>query len=138
MIQPGEYPLVMYAYTPTVLVLDFVGYNFTAATFRAQVREKPEGEILIDLTNAASNAEGVSATYAAAVMQYDAKGNEIGPAPVSSVQIRINETTIEGIVASFGATKDIDLVWDLHITGGGLPKTRWIEGPAIIRAGVTQ
>lgn len=138
MIRPGEYPLVMYAYTPVVLVLDFVGYNFTGATFSAQVRERPEGQVLINLAGAAANAEGVSVSYNAAAMQYDANGNEIGPAPVSSVQIRINETTIEGIVASFGATKDIPLVWDLHITGGGLPKTRWIEGPAIIRAGVTQ
>lgn len=130
MIIPGRLELLAQRWTPFVYVIDFEGYDFTGATFLSHLRlyRDAAGDPLVALENAASNAQGVSVSVAT-----------VGGQPVSSVQLRINETTLESLLLSAaGAGKDVAVVWDLHITGGGLPKTRWLEGDFIIRAGATQ
>ncbi|WP_292223940.1 hypothetical protein [Brevundimonas sp.] len=130
MITPGHLDLVVQRWTPFVYQIDFEGLDFTGATMAMQARlyRDAPGAPLISLVNAAANAEGLSVTV-----------TNLDGVPTSHVQIRINETTAEGLLLNAGAPgDDVKLVYDLHITGGGLPKTRWVEGSLIIRAGATQ
>lgn len=130
MITPGRLDLSVQRWTPFVYQIDFEGLDFTGATMAMQVRlyRDAAGAPLISLGNAASNAEGLSLSVAT-----------VAGAPVSTVQIRINETTAESLLLNAGKPgEDVRLVYDLHITGGGFPKTRWIEGALTIRAGATQ
>lgn len=130
MITPGRLDLTVQRWTPFVYQIDFEGLDFTGATMAMQVRlyRDAPGSPLIALANAASNAEGLSVSV-----------TTVESVPTSNVQLRINETTAEALLLNAGKPgDDVRLVYDLHITGGGLPKTRWIEGALIIRAGATQ
>ena len=130
MITPGQLDLTVQRWTPFVYQIDFEGLDFTAATMAMHVRlyRDAPGAPLISLGNAAANAEGLSVSVAT-----------VDDTTVSTVQIRINETTAEPLLLNAGKPgDDVRLVYDLHITGGGFPKTRWVEGALIIRAGVTQ
>lgn len=130
MITPGKLDLVAQRWTPFVYVIDFEGYDFTSATFASHVRlyRDAPGDPLVALANAASNAEGVSVAVAT-----------VDSVVTSTVQLQINETTLEALLLSAaGPGTDVKLVWDIHITGGGLAKTRWLEGTFTIRAGATQ
>lgn len=130
MITPGHLDLTVQRWTPFVYQIDFEGLDFTGATMAMQARlyRDAPGAPLISLVNAAANAEGLSVTV-----------TNVDGVPTSHVQIRINETTAEGLLLNAGAPgDDVKIVHDLHITGGGLPKTRWVEGSLIIRAGATQ
>jgi hypothetical protein len=129
MITPGKLDLIAYRWTPFVYVIDFEGLDFSAATFAMDVRlYRDAPSAVLSLGNAASNAQGISCSVAT-----------VEGVPTSSVQIRINETTLEPLLLNAGAPgQDIKVAQDLHITGGGFPKTRWTEGAFIIRAGATQ
>lgn len=134
MYTPANVPLVAQRWTPFVDVTAFEGLDLSAATFALQVRQRRDapGDPLISLTNAVANAQGVSAS--AATVDVDGV-----PTLVTSVQLRINETTLEPLLLNAaGQGKDIELVYDLHITTTGIGKVRWMEGPFIIRAGATQ
>ncbi len=130
MITPGRLDLTVQRWTPFVYQIDFQGLDFTGAAMAMQVRlyRDAPGPPLLALANAAANAEGLSASV-----------KTTDGVPTSTVQIRINETTAEALLLNAGKPgDDIRVVHDLHITGGGFPKTRWIEGGLIIRAGATQ
>jgi hypothetical protein len=130
MITPGRLDLTVQRWTPFVYQIDFEGLDFTSATMAMQGRlwRDAPGSPLISLSNAASNAEGLSVSVAT-----------VEGVTVSTVQIRINETTAEALLLNAGKPgDDARLVYDLHITGGGFPKARWVEGDLIIRAGATQ
>ncbi|KQY96404.1 hypothetical protein [Brevundimonas sp. Root1423] len=134
MIKPGQATLEAQRWAPFVDVTAFEGFDFSAATFAMHVRQYRDapGDPLISLTNAISSAQGVSVSVA--TVEVDGVDTL-----VSSVQIRINETTLEALLLNAaGAGKDIPLVYDLHITSTGLGKIRWMEGDFIIRAGATQ
>lgn len=130
MITPGKLDLVAQRWTPFVTVIAFEGFDFTGAIFAMDwrlYRDAPFAQL--SLGNAASNAQGISCT-----VTFDEDD-----VPTSFVQIMVNETTLEGLLLNAGVPDaDVVLRQDLHITGGGLPKTRWIEGKATIRAGATQ
>lgn len=129
MITPGRLDLTVQRWTPFVYQIDFEGLDFTDATMAMQVRlyRDAPGSPLISLTNAISTAEGLSVSV------------ETLDVVVSTVQIRINETTAEALLLNAGKPgEDVTLVYDLHITGGGLPKSRYVEGALIIHAGATQ
>jgi len=127
MITPARVDLVAQRWTPFVDITAIEGFDLSAATFAMQVRlyRDAPGSPLLSLTNAASNAQGVSVSVA-----------EVDGQDVSSVQIRINETTLESLLVNPG--EDVKLVYDLHITTAGLGKVRWMEGSFNIRAGATQ
>lgn len=129
MITPGRLDLAVQRWTPFAYSIDFEGIDFTDATMAMQARlyRDAPGFPLIDLENAATNAEGLSVSVAT-----------VDGLKISTVQIKINETTIEGLLLNAGRPgEDVVLVYDLHITGGGFPKSRWIEGNFTIKAGVT-
>ena len=136
-IRPGkaDFPLYRWAGpTQNSCTLRIAGYDFSSATFLAQFRDYKDqsGNARISLSNAASNAEGISCTVTV----------EDG-VKVSYIKCRINETTVENVAGAIGnavTPKDgiYPLVWDLLIDGGGLGKIRWVEGNAPIYAGVSQ
>ena len=129
MITPGRLDLTVQRWTPFVYQIDFEGLDFTGATMAMQARlyRDAPGSPLIDLKNAASNAEGLSVTVAT-----------VDGLKISTVKIRINKSTAAGLLLNAGVPgADVVLVYDLHITGGGFEETRWFEGNLTIRAGVT-
>jgi hypothetical protein len=132
---PGKLDLRAYRWTPFVYALEFPGYDFSAADFALQVRAYRDatGGALVNLTTQVNPAaQGVSVSV-----------ETVEGVSTSLLQIRINETTIEGLLplATSGRPSDdpdVPLVWDLHITTSGLGKRRWLEGSFTIMAGVTQ
>ena len=132
MITPGRLDLTVQRWTQFVYLIDFEGIEFINTSYAMQVRlyRDAPGSPLLSLVTAAAGAEGISTQNVTV--------NEDG-VPVSTIQIRINETTLEGLLLNAGKPgEDVRLVYDLHITGGGFPKTRWLQGAFVIAAGVTQ
>ena len=128
MITAGQLSVLVNRWQPNKIEIDFVGYDFTGETFKSEVRAYRDAPdpALITLANAASPGEGISVT----VVTTDG-------VPTSTVQIRINETTVEGLPFTNPKGTDLELVWDLVI-GAGSAKTRWLEGPFIVHGGSTQ
>lgn len=132
MISTGRRDLAANRWSPFVHVIDFVGFDLTGATFKAQVRDTLDdpGAALITLNNAGAGAQGISVTTTSS-----------GGVTTSHVTVQIDEATIEGVYApgtgKHPAGADIELFYDLHITSGGI-KVRWLEGYFTIRAGATQ
>lgn len=130
---PGTLPLTVQRGTPFVYRIDFPGLDLTSAGLAAQVRlyrDQP-GAPMISLINAQPLAEGLSVTTI----------SEAG-VPTSTLQIRINETTIEGLLPfpqnGLEPAEPVKLAWDLHLTISPVGKRRWIEGPFTISPGVTR
>ena len=109
------------------------GLDMAAATFAMHVRQYRDaaGSPLISLTGQAAGTEGVSCVYATE-----------NAYSTSLITIQINEATIEAVLPFPGsgvkAGASVELVYDLQITGGGLPKTRWFQGAFTIEPGATQ
>ena len=131
---PGTLPLIVQRGTPFVYLIDFPGLDLSDATAAAQVRSYRDqpGAPLINLVTAQPLAEGLS-------ISKTVDGNNV---PVSTLQIRINETTIEGTLPfpNNGGEpgEPVRLVWDLHLTVSPLGKRRWLEGSFTISPGVTR
>lgn len=133
MITPARLDLVVQRWTPFDYSIQLpVGLDFTGATATMQARLRPDapGDPIIDLAIASSAGEGLSWTHV----------TEEGVV-TSTLRIRINETTAEGILLNAGKAptvdkrEDVRLSYDIHITGGGFAKTRWYEGVLTIRGG---
>lgn len=143
---PGVLDLVAQRWVPFIYVIDYPFVDLSAATFAAMGRlyKDAPGDPLFSLANAASNAEGVSVSVST-VDGYEIDGQTYDGVTVSSVQFRINETTIEGIlpfVVTSGipnrkAGNDVSFAWDFVITGGGWPKHRSLQGEFAIEGGAT-
>lgn len=131
---PGTLPLVVQRGTPFVYRIDFPGLDLTGAGLAAQVRSYKDqpGPPLIDLQAAYVLAEGLSVT-----IDTDEAGLLF-----STLQIRINETTIENTLPfpenGTEPNDPVKLFWDLHLTISPVGKRRWIEGSFIISPGVTR
>jgi hypothetical protein len=127
----GRRDLVANRWEPFVHTIDFEGFNFTGATFIMQVRlmRDAPGSPLVDLgTVGGVGTEGITLTGVATV----------NGASVSSVSIRINEATVEGLPAAGEIGDDLDLFYDLQITPAGGVKYRALEGAFTVHAGVTK
>lgn len=112
------------------------GYDFTGGTFLLQVREYKgaPGAPLLELTNTTAPAQGISVSV-----------EVVDGLPISTLFIRINETTIEALrpFAVDGSGRpnrtpasDVVLAYDMHVTATGYPKDRLLEGQFIILEGV--
>lgn len=131
-------PLLAYKRVPflepdgTTFVI--VGPNWSAATYRMQVRNAPgdTGAPLVTLTNQAAGTQGISASYVADYVMPD--GSE---APATKVLIQINETTIEGWALGTPYDEPVELFYDLHITPSGGTKINYCGGKFTIAPGVT-
>ena len=131
---PGTLPLTVQRGTPFVYRIDFPDYDLTDAGLAMQVRlyrDQP-GAPLLSLVAAQPLAQGLSVELAT-----DADG-----IPTSTLQIRINETTIEQMLPfpanGLEPAAPVLLAWDLHLTISPVGKRRWIEGPFTISPGVTR
>lgn len=128
MIYPGNAPLRAFRNAPFVQPITVANYNFSAATFAAQVRSYKDapGAALITLGNASAGSQGISCTYLA---------------PTSTILMQIDEATIDALLPYPGngvrQGEDVVLYWDFIVTGGGLIKTRLLQGTFTIEPGVT-
>lgn len=88
------------------IVID--GLDLSGATFRLEVRDRRDGGDLraaLDTVSSAS-AQGVR------VVDVDTSGD----LPVSTLGIRINETTMEAMPAAPEPGDDVTIWWGMHIT----------------------
>lgn len=123
MQNPAAVSLYADRWTPFVVTLEFTGLVLTGATFAMQVRQTfdAEGAPLVALgTVGSSSAEGVYIVSA------------------TQAQIRINESTMEGLLEAPEEGDDLKLYYDLHITPAGGTKQVYLRGPFIVRGGATQ
>lgn len=146
-------------FVPFIRTLAFLGYDFTGATFAAQVRTRKDGGTLkADLgTVVTASAEGVRLIYGGTALISahiaagrltsvpDATNPATGVAYVaadsvtlSQLGIRINETTMEAMPYGDDRGEDEVLYWDLHITPSGGTKDKYAGGTFTVRAGVTE
>lgn len=129
---PGTLNITAYRNVPFLDAIRFAGLDFTGGTFAMQVRCLPgtAGDPLLSLTNQTAGTEGLSVSVT------DEDGVD-----VSTITIQIDEATIDALLpASTNGQKagtDVSLFYDLIITGGGIGKTRWLEGSFTIAEGVT-
>lgn len=123
-------PLSADRWTPFVRTISFE-YDLTGAVLRLQIRLYPNqpGAPLVDL--------GMVDTLAAQGLKLTSVDNS-GPNPISIVSMRINETVMEGLPYMGELGDDSELAWDLHVTPATGLKERWLFGPFIVKAGVTQ
>jgi len=135
MILPGKLDLTALRWVPFSYDLDFPGYDFTGAIFAMHVRQyrdAPGAPLLSLLGGAAPLQDGISVPEVAVV-------NGI---TTSTVRIYIKQETLWAILpfpaSGLKAGDDVRLVYDLQVAGGGLPKSRIIEGAFIIHPGATQ
>jgi hypothetical protein len=117
-------------WTPFVRTISFE-YDLTGADLRLQIRSYPNqpGAPLVDL--------GLVDTLAAQGLKLASVDNS-GPIPISIVSVRINETVMEGLPYMGELGDDSELAWDLLVTPATGLKERWLFGPFIVKAGVTQ
>jgi hypothetical protein len=128
-----------------------VGEDLTGATFSAQVRALPDapGTPLVDLgTVATAAAEGIRLIYAGTdtITNHISAGRLDAVPPgysaeeslaMSSLGLRINETTMEAIPEPDDAGAAIRFAWDLHITPATGVKDKYCGGDFVVRPGVT-
>lgn len=129
MIQPAPLPLTGNRWTPFVQDIAVTGVDLTGATFRAQLRLQPgtPGDPLVDLQNATAGSEGVSVQVAT-----------VDSTTTSTITLRINETTMEGLPEPDSPADDLALWWDIQVTRSGYSKAVWFRGPFTVLPGVTQ
>lgn len=147
---PGHLVLAGDRQTPFLRTLTFLRIDFTGAVFKMQVRDRKDGgAVRADLATVVTTAEGVklvyggTATIAAhiaagrltAVPAGFASGDNVA---LSTVTIRINEATMEAMPFGTEVGDDLELYHDFHVTPSGGTKEVYLEGPYIVRAGVTQ
>jgi hypothetical protein len=126
MIKPATLPLVGGRWVPFVLDIELEDVDLTGATLEAHVRLKPDtpGAALVDLDQVAAPAQGLSFTVAGGS---------------STIRMRINETTMEGLPAANETGDDAVLWWDMHVTRPGVhEKSVYFRGTFTVQAGVTQ
>lgn len=126
----GTRDLVANRWEPFVHTIDFVGFDWSAANFIAQVRMTRDatGSALVDLSTVGSvGTEGI--TVVEVVMT--------AGVPTTTVSMRINEATMEALPAAGEVGDDIVLYWDMQVTPSGGVKARWLEGTFTVHAGVT-
>jgi hypothetical protein len=157
MKSPWSLDLAGDRWVPFIQSLSFVGADWTGAAFAMHVRATRDvtGTPLVNLTTVTSaSAEGVRLIYGGSdtIANHIAAGRlEEVPAgfeasdtvALSQVGIRVNETTMEGLLfPGSGAVgergDDSKFYYDLHVTPSGGNKDVYARGTFTARAGATQ
>jgi hypothetical protein len=151
MITPGRYDIKADRWVACIRTFNFVGLDFTGATFLSNVRLEPDapGAPLVLLNNAAAGAEGLRlvGVWTQTIQQHIDAGriHSVPPhykltdtVPLSTVEMRVNETTMEGLPYPGERGDDATLAWDIHITPTGGVKDKYLGGNFVVRAGATQ
>lgn len=123
MIQPALVDLRAFRGVPFSDTTDFEGQDYGTAAFRMELRDYRDSPALLVGLNNSGSGEGISCI----VYQTEA-------GPVSSVTMRINETTLEQLSFSNPRGGDRVMVYALDVTGGGLGKHRRMYGKFILEA----
>jgi hypothetical protein len=148
-------------WAPFVRVFAFVGYDFTGATYKMQVRQtKDVGSALLTLNTVSTDIQGVRTSYAGtdtianhlAAGRFDQADVDTlldteNPATgvnyeltdsilLSLVEIRIDKANVSTLPLNNGA--DILFYYDLHITPSGGDETNFVGGQFLVCAGATQ
>ena len=130
-MKTGRRDLDANRWEPFIHTIDFAaGVDWTTANYLMQVRATKDagGSALVDLTTVGSvSTQGV---------------NVLGSSTVdgvltTSVSIRINEATMEGLPEPAELGDDLVLYWDMQVTPSGGNKMRILEGKFTVKAGVT-
>lgn len=154
MQQPAAVDLAGDRYVPFIETIPVLEEDFTGATFKMQVRDRKDGgTIRADLAGVGSIAsEGISIGYAGTdtvtahiaagrLDQEDADSLGLVGADnlaMTTLGIRINESTMEAMPEPPEIGDDLPLVYDVHITPSGGYKDLWFGGVFTVRAGSTQ
>lgn len=121
MFPTASYPIRANRYAPHSDYIDVIGYDFTGAVFKMQVRDAPNGgTVRADIvpTVSVTTTEGV---------------------PTSRVSWAITELVMEAMpLDGNDPTTDVTLYYDLHITPSGEDKFVAWRGTFIVEHGVTQ
>lgn len=138
MIVAGKLDLSGDRWTPFDAIIRFEGIDLTNAVMEAHIRQDFDspGSPLVDLdTVLTANTQGIR--LLSVVTENGAK--------VSTVQMRVNETTMEGLPTADELGKDAKLAWDILINPSAvlnthLPavKQRYLRGSFTVEAGATQ
>ena len=106
-----------------------VGWDFSAADFLLEVRDRPNGGALRAQLSKVSTAaaEGVRIVSV----------ETVDSLPVTKLGIRINETTMEAMPEAEPG-EDVTLSWGMHITPAGGTKFLAFEGPFTVKASTPQ
>jgi len=129
MMAAGQLKLLLNRWQPNKVAIDFVGHNFTGATFKSQIRAYRDAPdpALVTLESATAGTQGISVVVTTE--------DDI---PTSTVTLQYDEATIEGLPFTNPKGTDLELDWDLTIDPTDSDKLRWLEGPCIIHGGSTQ
>ena len=101
------------------------GIDLTGAAFLLEVRDRRDGGALrATLTTQVSAVEGV----------YLSSVETVEGVPVSTLQIRFDEATMEAMPLPTEVGDDLTIVWGMHITPSGGTKFMAFDGPFTIKA----
>lgn len=130
MMAAGQLSLLLNRWQPNFVAIDFVGYDFTGAAFKSELRAYRDAPdpALVTLQNATAGTQGISVAVT----------TDDEAIPTSTVTLQYDEATIEGLPFTNPRGTDLELVWDLTIDPTVGEKLRWLEGPCIIHGGSTQ
>jgi hypothetical protein len=126
----GILNLVANRWEPFVYTIDFEEFDYSAASFIAQVRLTRDagGTPLVNLSTVGGvGTEGITIV---GVITTDGVAT-------TSISIRIKEATIEALPEPIETGDDVTLYYDLQITPSGGVKYRALEGTFTVHAGVT-
>lgn len=140
--------------------LSFLGYDFTGATYRAQVRLVPDatGSPLISLTTVTTNAQGIKLLYAGSatvaahitagrlpisIYQYTNPNTgalyaSSDTVTLSQIRLLIDNSTMNGLPFPNERGDNLILAWDLLITLSGASEDKFAYGSFTVRGTVTQ
>ena len=121
MFPTANYPIRASRYTPHSDYVTVIGYDFTGAVAKMQVRDRKNGgSIQADIVPT------VTVTTVSGVVQ-------------SKIEWTIGESTMEAMISDSGSPEaDVKLYYDVHLTPSGGDKFVLVEGKFTVVAGVTQ
>lgn len=120
--------------TPYADSVIFIGVDWSADDLKMEVRNLPgdTGAAVISLSRVTGTAEGLTTTYEPA---YPVPDTDL-TAPATEIFVRINETTLEGLLVGTPTSAPLQLFYDLHV-GNGTAKRVAMHGIFTINPGVT-
>ncbi len=106
------------------------GFDLTGAAFRMEVRDRRDGGMLraaLDTVTSAT-AEGVRIVSV----------ETVDGIPITTLGIRINETTMESMPAAPEPGDNNEIAWGMHITPDDGAKFEAFDGPFIVKASAVE
>ena len=123
--------LQVYRSVPFILAMEFSDVDLTGASFKSQVRlyDGAPGSPLIDLATVGS--AGVQGIWLQGV-------TEIAGVDVSTVIMRINQSTLATLPNASERDRPLSLAWDMLVTPADGVSERWVYANFLALPGSTQ